>query len=62
MSVIFITICSLVILLGFEIRYREIAEELLGLFNKINKLDEEIVRLKAEIRMKKNIYEEHKPA
>jgi type VI protein secretion system component VasF len=61
MYAIFVTICGLVILLGFEIRYRVIAEELSKLRTNTNKLDEEIIRLKAEMKMKQNIYEDYKP-
>jgi len=58
MVIIFVTICSLVILLGFEIRHREVIEELTKLRTKTNVLEEEVFRLKEEIKMKKNIYEE----
>ena len=58
MWTIFVTICSFVILLGFEIRYRENAEEITKLRSKTNILDEEVFRLKEEMKMKKNIYEE----
>jgi len=58
MVIIFVTICSLVILLGFEIRHREVIEELTKLRTKTNVLEEDVFRLKEEIKMKKNIYEE----
>jgi len=58
MITIFVTICSFVILLGFEIRHREIVEEITKLNTKVNILDEEVFRLKEEMKMKKNIYEE----
>ena len=60
MYAIFIAICALVILLGFEIRYREILEELVDLNYKMNALTEEVLKLKEEMKLKKNIYEEHK--
>jgi hypothetical protein len=61
MIAIFVSICSFVILLGFEIRYREIVEEVTKLKTKANILDEEVFRLKEEMKMKKNIYEESSP-
>jgi type VI protein secretion system component VasF len=61
MFAIFITICALVILLGFEVRHRETAEALNELKSLINRLDDDIVRLKEEMKKKKNVYEEYKP-
>jgi hypothetical protein len=61
MIAIFVTICSFVILLGFEIRHREIVEEVTKLNTKANILNEEVFRLKEEMKMKKNIYEESSP-
>ena len=61
MNVIYITICGLFVLLGFEIRYRQIGEELLKLRSKINRLDEEVIRLKEEIKFKQDIYKEYNP-
>ena len=58
MVIIFVTICSFVILLRYEIRHREVIEELTKLMTKTNVLEEEVFRLKEEIKMKKNIYEE----
>jgi len=58
MIVIFVTICSFVILLGFEIRHREVVEELTKLRSITNALEQEIIKLNAEMKMKKNIYEE----
>ena len=58
---IVITICALVILLGLEIRHREVSEELTNLRIKANILDEEVQKLKAEIKLKKNIYDEYIP-
>jgi type VI protein secretion system component VasF len=60
MYAIFIAICALVILLGFEIRYREMIEELVELDDKMNGLLEDISRLKEDMKLKKDIYEEHK--
>jgi len=61
MITIFVSICSFVILLGFEIRHREIVEEVTKLNTKANILDEEVFRLKEEMKMKKNIYEDSSP-
>jgi hypothetical protein len=61
MYAIFVTICGLVILLGYEIRHREIIEELVDLRDKTNSLNEEVLRLKEELKLKKNIYEDYKP-
>lgn len=58
MAVIFVAICGLVILLGFEIRHREIIEELSKLKSITNALEREVVKLNGEVKMKKNIYEE----
>jgi len=57
----FIAICSLVILLGFEIRYRLISEEIVRLRSRTNVIDEEIFRLKEALKMKKDAFEEYKP-
>ena len=59
--VIFFTICALMILLGFEIRHRVMTEEVSALKDKTAELEEEITRLKAEMKLKKNIYEENAP-
>ncbi len=61
MYAIFITICGLVILLGYEIRHREITAELVEIRDKVIALNEEISRLKEDLKLKKNIYEEFKP-
>jgi len=61
MNAIYVTICSLFVLLGFEIRYRQFGEELLKLRSKINRLDEEVIRLKEEIKFKQDIYKEYNP-
>lgn len=59
--VIIITICALVILLGFEIRHHELVEEVGKLTIKANILDEEVQKLKADVRLKQDVYEDHKP-
>ena len=61
MNVIYITICGLFVLLGFETRYRQIGEELLKLRSRINRLDEEVIRLKEEMKFKQDIYKEYNP-
>jgi len=61
MSAIIITICSLVILLGFEIRHREIKEEVEKLNTSIARLDEEVIELKSQMKLKKDAFQEHKP-
>jgi hypothetical protein len=62
MSTFFITICGLVILLGFEIRHRNIVYEMNLSKAEMIKLGEEILKLKAEIKLKQDIYEEHGPS
>jgi FtsZ-binding cell division protein ZapB len=62
MNAFFVTVCGLVILLGFEIRYRSTIYEISLLKIEINKLGEEILKLKAEMKLKQNIYEEHGPS
>jgi hypothetical protein len=62
MSTFFITICGLVILLGFEIRHRNIIYEMILSKAEIMKLGEEILKLKEEIKLKQDIYEEHGPS
>lgn len=54
-------ICILVIFLGFEIRHKEIVEAIEKLKNNANKIDEEIVKLKMQMKTKKDIYEAHNP-
>lgn len=61
MSTIYITIFAFMILLGYEIRYRLLNEDLIKLRTKANILDEEISRLKAQMELKKNIYDDIKP-
>ena len=61
MYAIFITICALVVLLGFEIRHREMVEELAKLKASTSRLDEEVIALKSQMKLKKDAYEEHKP-
>ena len=61
MNAIYITICALVILLGFEIRYRITTEELNQVKVDLGRLEREILRLKDEVKKKKDIYEEYKP-
>ncbi len=58
---IVVTICGLVILLGFEMRHRLIAEQLKQFDSEINRLDQELMRLREEVKKKQNIYEEYKP-
>jgi FtsZ-binding cell division protein ZapB len=62
MNAFFVTVCGLVILLGFEIRYRSTIYEISLLKIEINKLGEEILKLKAEMKLKQNISEEHGPS
>lgn len=61
MYVIFVTICALVVLLGFEIRHREIVEQLNELKEDTAKLYEEILRLRDELKTKKSVCEEYRP-
>ena len=61
MNSIYITICALVILLGFEIRYRLMAEELNILKTELSRLEKEVLRLNEEVKMKQDIYKEYKP-
>ncbi|MDD4938914.1 MAG: hypothetical protein PHE18_00720 [Candidatus Omnitrophica bacterium] len=55
----FVALCALVILLGFEIRYREMAEDMVKLRTRINILTEEIAQLKEAMKLKKNAFEEY---
>ena len=59
--VIFGVICILVIFLGFEIRHKEIVEAIEKLKSNAIKVDDEIIRLKTEMKKKKDIYEVHNP-
>jgi hypothetical protein len=61
-TVILVIICGLVIIFAFEIRNSEITEEIAKLKNNSSRMDEEIVRLKSQIKMKKDVYEENKPS
>lgn len=61
MYAIFVTICALVILFGFEVRHRIMVEQINEIDAQIIRLDQEVLKLKEEIKMKKNIYEEYKP-
>jgi hypothetical protein len=61
MYAIFATICALVILLGYEVRHRIMVEQINEIDAQIIRLDQEVLKLKEEIKMKKNIYEEYKP-
>jgi hypothetical protein len=61
MNAFYVTIASLVILLGFEIRHRITTEELTQLKADTSRLDREISRLKDELKKKQNIYEEYNP-
>ena len=61
MTVIVITICSLVVLLAFEMRHREISERLSVLETNNNDFEEKIQKLKEELKKKKDSYEEYKP-
>ena len=54
-------ICILVIFLGFEIRHRAIVESIDTLTNISNKMYAEILELKAQIKLKKDIVETHNP-
>ncbi|MFH1479274.1 MAG: hypothetical protein ABIG92_05835 [Candidatus Omnitrophota bacterium] len=61
MNVIYITMFALVILLGFEVRYRLMAEKMDILNSEFGKLKKDIVRLNAEIKLKQDMYQENKP-
>ena len=61
-TVILVIICGLVILFAFEVRHSEISEEIAKLKNNTSRMDEEIVRLKSQMKMKKDVYEENKPS
>ena len=60
--IIFATACGLVILLGYEIRYRGMVEEMDKIKHNARKTNEEIVKLHEQMKLKKNIYEEHNPS
>jgi hypothetical protein len=61
-TVILVTICGLVIFLGFEIRHNEITEAIAKLKDNTSRMGEEIVRLNSQMKMKKDVFEEHKPS
>ena len=61
MNPFFIAICGFVILLGFEIRHRNIIYELSLSKFEIIKLGEEISKLKEETKPTQNINEERSP-
>jgi len=54
---IWVLICGLFVLLGFEIRYRLIIEQISESKAKINRLSEEIIKLKDEVKKKKDVLE-----
>ena len=56
-----VTICAFVILFAFEIRHREIVERLNILEDEARKSELETSQLKAELKKKKNVYEEFNP-
>jgi hypothetical protein len=53
MQAIYITMFGFIILLGFEIRYRLINDELLSLKKDIARIDKELVELTQEMKLKK---------
>ena len=59
-TLILVIICGLVILFALEVRHSETNEEIAKLKNKTSKMDEEIIRLKAQMKMKKDVYEEER--
>jgi hypothetical protein len=59
--VILVIICGLVVLFALEVRHSETNEEIKKLKSNSFRIDEEIIRLKAQMKMKKDAYEEHKP-
>jgi hypothetical protein len=61
MTAIVVTICGLFVVLGFEIRHRQILEILVEVKNQSNELEEAIGKLAAEMKLKKNIFEESNP-
>jgi len=54
---IWVFICGLFVLLGFEIRYRLIIEQISESKAKISRLSEEIIKLKDEVKKKKDVLE-----
>jgi hypothetical protein len=61
MQAILVAMASLLILFAFEIRHRETFFEIAELKSKIIVMAQEIAVLKAEMKLKKNVYEEHSP-
>lgn len=59
---ILVIICGLVILFALEIRHSEVSEEIEKLKNNASKMDAEIVKLTAQMEMKKDACEENKPS
>ena len=60
MYAVLVTICALVVLLGYEVRYRVLGEELASLRAEAKRLDGEVLRLNEEMKTKKNAFEEFK--
>jgi hypothetical protein len=61
MIAIVVTIAGLVILFAFEIRHREIVERLNILEDAARKCDQNTLKIKEELKKKKNTYEEFNP-
>ena len=60
--VILVIICGLVVLFALEVRHSETNEEIKKLKSNSFRMDEEIARLKAQMKLKKDVYEENKPS
>ena len=56
MNAMFITICGLVILLGIEIRHKEMNEGIDELRDKVNRLGMEMLKLMEDTKAKKIMY------
>ena len=58
MNAFVVTICGLVILLGFEIRYRGMTYQLELLKIAISELEKQTSEMAKELKLKQNVYEE----
>lgn len=56
MNAMFITICALVILLGIEIRHKEMNEGISDLKDKVNRLSVEMLKLMEDAKAKRIMY------
>ena len=61
MNAIWVAICSLVILLGFEMRYRLTSEEISEIKRNAAILEADLNQLRQQLKLKKDAFEEINP-